>query len=60
MKQREDHYFSGEDMLKSQFASLIEPENNESIDFIQVDIDQLNIQETISNALSLLKAKAYI
>lgn len=60
MKQREDHYFSGEDMLKSQFASLIEPEDNESIDFIQVDIDQLNIQETISNALSLLKAKAYI
>ncbi|MEP0073098.1 MAG: gluconokinase [Marinomonas sp.] len=60
MKQRKDHYFSGEDMLKSQFASLVEPEDGESIDFIQVEIDQLNIQETINSALNLLKAKAYI
>lgn len=36
-KKRDDHYFKGEDMLKSQFSTLVEPLENEAI---SIDIQQ--------------------
>lgn len=44
MNSREGHYFSGEAMLKSQFNTLIEPNSDEAINYIEVDIDKLDIK----------------
>jgi gluconokinase len=60
MKKRDDHYFSGESMLKSQFSSLIEPSKNEPIHFIEVEIDQLDIEKVVSQVIFLLKNRNYI
>lgn len=60
MKKREDHYFSGEAMLKSQFLSLIEPTKDEPIHFIEVEIDTLDIESVTSQAIFLLENKNYI
>ena len=60
MLSRKNHYFSGEDMLKSQFAALVEPQPQEPIDFIEIDINQRNIQETIDATITGLRSEAYI
>lgn len=57
---RQDHYFSGEEMLKSQFAALVEPQHQEPIDFIEININQRDIKETIDATITSLKSKAYI
>ena len=50
LKSRENHYFSGEEMLKSQFDTLIEPKSSEAI---IIDIDQ-SIEAVISDITSEL------
>jgi gluconokinase len=52
LKNREDHYFSGKDMLKSQFEIFVEPIMNEAI---SIDIDQ-SIENIVKEAVKNLKA----
>lgn len=52
LKNREDHYFAGKDMLKSQFEVLVEPSMDEAI---SVDIDQ-PIENIVKTAVRKLKA----
>jgi len=55
MKERGGHYFKGEDMLKSQFDALIEPTPNEPINYIEVCIDN----DDIEGVTALVMEKLY-
>ncbi|EKO3519766.1 gluconokinase [Vibrio fluvialis] len=50
LKQRSDHYFQGEKMLKSQFATLVEPQAGEAI---FVDISQ-SLDDVVAQALTAI------
>lgn len=50
-KNRENHYFNGEQMLKSQFEALVEPQEDEAL---FVDIAQ-DVEQVVESALALLK-----
>ncbi|WP_394246056.1 gluconokinase [Vibrio profundi] len=50
-KNRENHYFNGEQMLKSQFEALVEPQKGEAL---FVDIAQ-DVEQVVESALALLK-----
>ncbi|MBY8276404.1 gluconokinase [Vibrio fluvialis] len=50
LKQRSDHYFQGEQMLKSQFATLVEPQAGEAI---FVDISQ-SLDDVVAQALTAI------
>ncbi|ENF8749275.1 gluconokinase [Vibrio fluvialis] len=50
LKQRSDHYFQGEKMLKSQFAILVEPQAGEAI---FVDISQ-SLDDVVAQALTAI------
>ncbi len=52
LKLRTDHYFSGEDMLKSQYATLIEPTNEEAI---TIDIAQ-TVEGVVASAITEIEA----
>lgn len=51
LKGREGHYFSGKDMLKSQFNTLVEPAKDEAI---SVEIDQ-SLEHVLKEAIEGLK-----
>lgn len=51
MERRMNHYFSGESMLKSQFDTLVEPDNDEAL---IVDIDQ-SIEAVVASALAQIR-----
>lgn len=50
LKQRSDHYFQGEKMLKSQFTTLVEPQAGEAI---FVDISQ-SLDDVVAQALTAI------
>ncbi|WKY60399.1 gluconokinase [Vibrio sp. SNU_ST1] len=50
-KARENHYFNGQEMLKSQFATLVEPELDEAL---FVDISQ-DVEQVVESALKQIK-----
>lgn len=50
-QKRAGHYFTGREMLESQFATLIEPNEDEAI---VIDINQ-DVQTVVNNALTHLK-----
>jgi len=50
-KNRENHYFNGEQMLKSQFEALVEPRKDEAL---FVDIAQ-DVEQVVESALAQLK-----
>ncbi|MDK9737317.1 gluconokinase [Vibrio sp. D404a] len=50
-KSRENHYFNGEAMLKSQFEALVEPHKNEAL-FIDIAQD---VQSVIDDAIAEIK-----
>ncbi|MGR5556672.1 gluconokinase [Vibrio fortis] len=50
-KLRENHYFNGEAMLKSQFEALVEPEQSEAL-FIDISQD---VQGVVADALQAIK-----
>lgn len=50
LKQRSDHYFQGENMLKSQFATLVEPLADEAI-FIDIS---MSLEDVLATALSAI------
>jgi gluconokinase len=52
LKERQGHYFSGEAMLQSQFATLIEPTENEAI---TISIDQ-PVEGVLVSTLARLEA----
>lgn len=52
MSERSNHYFSGLDLLKSQFATLVEPEASEAI---AIPVDQ-PIQNVVADAVEQLTA----
>ncbi|WP_028024014.1 gluconokinase [Enterovibrio calviensis] len=49
-KQRTDHYFNGEDMLKSQFETLVEPTLDEAI-FIDITHNAEDVVNAVMRAL---------
>lgn len=54
LSQRDDHYFQGERMLRSQFDTLIEPQSDEAI---FVDIAQ-PMSQVVDEALQAIAAKS--
>lgn len=54
LSQRDDHYFQGERMLRSQFDTLIEPQANEAI---FVDIAQ-PMSQVVEQALQAIAARS--
>ena len=50
-KARENHYFNGQEMLKSQFETLVEPELDEAL---FVDISQ-DVEQVVESALKQIK-----
>ncbi len=50
-KSRENHYFNGEVMLKSQFEALVEPQQSEAL-FIDISQD---VQGVVADALQAIK-----
>ena len=50
-KSRENHYFNGEAMLKSQFEALVEPQQSEAL-FIDISQD---VQGVVDDALQAIK-----
>lgn len=59
MKKRAAHYFSGDEMLRSQFQTLIEPRPTESIDYVEIDIDSRNLEEVVDIALKAINGVNY-
>jgi len=51
-KNRKDHFFSGEAMLKSQFNTLVEPQENEA-DIVDISQTPEKIVEIIIDALKI-------
>lgn len=49
-KSRSDHYFNGQEMLKSQFNILIELKADEAL-FVDIS---LSLEQVLANTLSLL------
>ncbi len=54
LRERKDHYFNGQTMLKSQFATLIEPTDNEAI---VIDINA-PVAQVLATAVDALKQPA--
>jgi len=52
LQQRKDHYFSGENMLKSQYATLIEPGESEAI-IVDIDASAEQVVTGVVEALDL-------
>ncbi|WP_421848554.1 gluconokinase [Marinomonas sp.] len=52
-QKRDGHYFNGREMLESQFATLVEPTNDEAL---VIDISQ-SADQVLSEALTLLANK---
>ena len=48
---RENHYFNGQEMLKSQFETLVEPNKGEAL-FIDISQD---VEQVVENALTQIR-----
>ncbi|WED24235.1 gluconokinase [Vibrio sp. JC009] len=60
MKNRGGHYFNGDEMLMSQFDVLVEPTNDEQIDYVEVSIDDSDIDGVVDRALDVLSEANYV
>ncbi|WP_413282494.1 gluconokinase [Vibrio sp. MA40-2] len=60
MKKRDEHYFNGDVMLKSQFDTLVEPAPEEPIDYIKVSIDNYDIDGVVDQTLKALSEANYV
>lgn len=59
LSMRSDHYFSGNEMLKSQFDALVEPNDNEDITYLEIDIERFSAEEIAQFVSQSFEEKCY-